>query len=417
MKYYLYNKKNMYIPFLLIVLFITSLLVENINTLIPGYINILKSESILVTDYLYIGGLNSTLFNAFTTLLINYILIKLMRLRVSGPIYAGIMLMFGYSFFGINTINFLPIYLGIYIYSKIKKIEYRSLIISILFSCGIASLISYIFFGLGISLFFSIPLGILVGIILGLIIPALASHSIIFHSGYNLYNTGFSLGLISIIAYAILKGFGFDIHFNYVVSYEYHTFLLISLIILIIIFLIVPIIKIKETLINYKKLLNRSGRLIQDFIRDYTHEAVLLNISINLLFCLIVILIFKIQISGPLISSLFAVIGFSAMGKHIKNIYPVIIGGLIAVFVSNLDINNVSVQVGLFFVTCLAPLSGRYNFIIGIIAGFIHLLILNLVADFQGPFNLYLNGFAGGFIAAILISIIESYEQELKYEN
>ncbi len=413
MKYYLLLKKNMFIPLMLIILLILSFTTDKITNLFTGYIEILKSDSLLITDYLAVGGLNSTLFNVFTTLLINYLLVKLLKLRISGPIFAGLMLITGYSFFGINTINFLPIYLGIFIYSKIKQIEFRALIISVLFSCGIAGLLSFIYFGLNLNLFISIPLGIIVGILLGLIIPAIASHVIIFHSGYNLYNLGFTLGLISLIAFALFNAFGIEVEFVLRVNRNYHNFLFITLLIFAIFFLLIGIIHRKETFVNYKKMLTRSGRLVQDFIRDYTINGVCLNIGINLLFCLLVITILNIEITGPLISGIFAVIGFSAMGKHIKNIVPVILGSLLAVFVTNADLSNVSVQIGIMFVTALAPLSGRYGIFIGIIAGFLHIVISPHVSLFQGPFNLYLNGLVGGFVASILISIIESYEKEL----
>lgn len=413
MKYYLIMKKNMFIPLMIIILLILSLTTDKITNLIPGYIDILKNESILITDYLAIGGLNSTLFNVFTTLLINFVLVKILKLRISGPIFAGLMLLTGYSFFGINTINFLPIYLGIFIYSKIKKIEFRALIISVLFSCGIAGLISFIYFGLNINILISIPLGILIGVILGLIIPAIASHVIIFHSGYNLYNLGFTLGLISLIATAIFNAFGIQTDSVLLINRNYHNFLLISLLIFALFFLIIGIIHYKESFNEYKKMLTRSGRLVQDFIRDYKVNAVCLNLSINLLTCLLIIQLLNIEITGPLVSGIFAVIGFSAMGKHIKNILPVIAGALIAVFLTNADLNNVSVQIGILFVTALAPLSGRYGIFIGLIAGFLHIIIAPAVSSFQGPFNLYLNGLIGGFIAAVLISIIESYEKEL----
>lgn len=419
MKVYLYFKKNMFIPLLLVVLFVGSLLSDNITTLFPGYLEILKSKAILITDFLEVGGLNSTLFNAFTILLINYVLIKIVKLRVSGPIFAGLMLITGFSFFGINTINFLPIYFGIYIYSRIKRVEYRSLIIAVLFSCGISSLLSFIYFGLPLELYFSIPLGIFVGILLGLIIPALAGHVIIFHSGYNLYNIGFSLGLLSVVAFGVCNAFNIEIFdgFELTVNNNYHDILLIGLLSFSIFFIINGLVNFKSCIENYKKILSRSGRLLQDFIRDYEHDAVLLNVGVNLLFCITLVLILNIQLTGPLVASLFTVVGFSAMGKHIKNIYPVILGALLAVFVApNIGLDNISVQIGIFFVTSIAPLSGRYGVIIGIIAGFIHVIITPTLGYSQGPFNLYLNGYIGGIVAAILISVIERYEKELSHD-
>jgi len=57
------------------------------------------------------------------------------------------------------------------------------------------------------------------------------------------------------------------------------------------------------------------------------------------------------------------------------------------------------------FVTGLAPLAGQFGIVAGIIAGFIHLLIIPLALDFQGGFDLYNNGFAAGFVSALLAPI------------
>ncbi len=416
MKTYLYLKKNMFIPVMILFLLISSLLVDDIKNLFPGYLDILTSKSILLTDYLAVGGLNSTLFNCFTTLSMVYMLTKILKLRITGPIYAGMMLMLGFSFCGINTFNFIPVYIGIYIYSRIKKIAYRTLIISIIFSSGISPLISFVMFNGGNLLIF-IPLGILIGVLIGMAVPAIASHVILFHSGYNLYNIGFTLGLISLLAYGICTSFGINIQPNVEINRTYHWPIFVSLGVCSISFIILGGIKFKEAVINYKQMLTRSGRLLQDFIRDYEIDAVLLNIGLNLLFCLTLIFILNLEVSGLVVASLFSVVGFSAMGKHIKNIYPVVLGALIAIFITNSDLSNPSLQAGLFFVTALSPLSGRYKVIIGLIAGFLHIIISPISILFQGPFNLYINGFIASFVAAILISIIESYEQELKYDR
>jgi hypothetical protein len=65
----------------------------------------------------------------------------------------------------------------------------------------------------------------------------------------------------------------------------------------------------------------------------------------------------------------------------------------------------------IFFVTGLAPLAGKYGFLAGVLAGFIHLLITRLALDFQGGFDLYNNGFAAGFVAAVLSPIFATFKE------
>lgn len=413
--FYIYCKKTMFLPIFVILLFVLSFTVGDISNLFTGYLDILTSPSLLITDYITVGGVNSTLFNVATTLTLNLILIKKLNLRITGPIYAGLLVITGFSFFGKNTINFIPIYLGLFVYSKIKKIEYRTLIISILFSSGISPVVSFFMFGLDLALYISIPLAILIGVVVGFVIPAIGSHVIIFHSGYNLYNVGFTMGLLSMLIYGIVTVFEIPYLTYDIISYDHSVEIYIILFGFAIFNLLIGLLNHKESFPNYKKLITRSGRLLMDFIRDYKHDAVYLNIGINVLFCLSLSLILGFEMSGPLAASILTVAGFSAMGKHIKNILPVILGAIITVLLTGLSFDTINIQIAVFFVTALSPISGRYKFIVGLIAGFLHMCVISLTAAFQGGFNLYTNGFAAGFIAAMMISVIESFEQEIVY--
>jgi hypothetical protein len=58
------------------------------------------------------------------------------------------------------------------------------------------------------------------------------------------------------------------------------------------------------------------------------------------------------------------------------------------------------------FATTLAPLSGQFGPLVGLLAGMVHLaLVMRTGAWFVG-LNLYNNGFAGGLTATLLIATI-----------
>lgn len=218
-KFFTYLHEHFYLEVIALFFFLLAFFIEPILSLtsgngfvfhpiqqiFKGYYKIITSSSILITDYVYISGLGATFFNVATILFINLILLKVLRVKMNGPVYAGIIMICGFSFFGKNIFNTIPIYFGIYLFSVYKKIPYKTFIITILFSTGISPLVSYTIFGLGLHLGISIPLGIFCGILVGFILPAFASHTIVFHEGYNLYNTGFALGVISAIFYGIYQ--------------------------------------------------------------------------------------------------------------------------------------------------------------------------------------------------------------------
>ncbi|MDE5856667.1 MAG: DUF1576 domain-containing protein, partial [Anaeroplasmataceae bacterium] len=70
-----------------------------------GYFEIMKSPSILLTDYVYVAGLGATFFNVATIMLANILLVQALRFKMNGPIFAGIIMIGGFSFFGKNIFN------------------------------------------------------------------------------------------------------------------------------------------------------------------------------------------------------------------------------------------------------------------------------------------------------------------------
>ncbi|MDX9691529.1 MAG: DUF1576 domain-containing protein, partial [Acholeplasmataceae bacterium] len=63
-------KKNMLLPTIFGILFVITFMLEPIDQMFTGFLNILTSPSILVTDYLLVGGLAATLFNVSLTVLL-----------------------------------------------------------------------------------------------------------------------------------------------------------------------------------------------------------------------------------------------------------------------------------------------------------------------------------------------------------
>jgi hypothetical protein len=58
------------------------------------------------------------------------------------------------------------------------------------------------------------------------------------------------------------------------------------------------------------------------------------------------------------------------------------------------------------FATTLAPLSGSFGPLLGIVAGVLHLTLVMRTAAWFGGVNLYNNGFAGGLTATLLVAMI-----------
>ena len=412
-------RKKMITPIIFVILFTLSFIIDDVSTLWSGYLAILKSPSQLITDYLYVGGLGATLFNVSTILLLNIVMLNRLKVKMSGPVFAGLLTIAGFSFFGKNLFNTLPIYLGIYLYARKQHLEFRSFIIVVLFSTGISPLVSFLIFGNGWPLYIGIPLGIVAGILTGFILPALSAHTTRFHKGYNLYNIGFAMGILSMFYSAILTAFGIDYFIDGLISNDYHEILLILTLVLSAIFIISAFIFDPRVLRSYPNLMKSTGRLVSDFIRDYGRAPTMLNVGIMGIISTLALMVLSIEINGPVMGGILTVMGFGAFGKHPKNSIPVMMGALLGAALTPVySIDQVSMAIAVLFVTALAPVAGRYGFFIGVLAGFLHIIITPLAFRFQGGFDLYNNGFAAGFVAALLIPFLEAiFKDEPKEET
>ena len=400
------------IPFLFLVLFTLTFLFGPPEDVFRGYLAILKSPSVLISDYIRIGGLGASWFNVMTVVLFNYLMIKRLDLKLTGPIFAGVLTIAGFSFFGKNIFNTLPIYLGIYLYARTQRLEFRSYMIVVLFSTGISPIVSFLIFGTNWPLYFAIPAGILVGVFTGFVLPAFSAHTIKFHKGYNLYNIGFAMGVLSMLYAVILHSFSIDLNLGGPTSEEAHSVLLLISLILSSVCLLAAFILDRQVLRKYPKLLKSTGRLVSDFIRDFGLPATLLNVALMGYISVTALLVLGLKINGPVMGGILTVMGFGAFGKHPRNSLPVMFGAWLGVTLTNYSLDSVGMVIALLFVTAVAPIAGRYGPLIGIIAGFIHIIITPLAYLFQGGFDLYNNGFAAGFVAALLIPFLEAIIKE-----
>lgn len=412
MRFIEYLKKSFYLPILALIMIILAFIFNTPKEIFVGYKNILLSSSILTTDYIAIGALGGALVNAASILILNLVILRLLNLRMSGLIYAALYMILGFSFFGKNILNSLPIYIGIYLYAFLNKIPVKNLVISLLFSSGISPLVSYLIFGFDLAYYISIPLGIGAGIVAGLMVPAISSHTIKFHQGYNLFNVGFSLGIISLAFNGVLRAFNLRASEISILSNDHNLFLYLFVAILALVLLIAGIILNPKSFKMIPDLYKRSGRLVSDYIRDYGVSIVMINQASLLTFEILICLIFKIELNGAIFGTILAVSGFAGAGLHLKNTSFVMLGAILMCLITKTNITSTSIIIGILFSAGVAPIAGRYGIVAGIIAGMLHIAILPLCRSFQGGYDLYNNGFCAGFVACILIAIIEAFKKE-----
>lgn len=81
---------------------------------------------------------------------------------------------------------------------------------------------------------------------------------------------------------------------------------------------------------SYLRILKCTGIGGTDYLKDEGEGPVLLNMGINGIFAVLCVLAVGGDLNGPTIGGIFTIVGFSATGKHLRNIVPIIIGVVIA---------------------------------------------------------------------------------------
>ena len=403
-------RHNMLVPYIALGFIILSLFLQPLSEFFKGYGRILVSESILLTDYVSVGGIGPALFNSGSLMLISYILIRKLDLRVTGSIFAGILTIGGFAFFGKNLLNVSIIFLGVFLYSRYKNIKLKSVIIVLLFSTGLSPISSVVMFGVGIPLYYSIPFGIFIGVLSGFLIVELSSHVITFHRGYDLYNVGFAGGILAFAYFSIFKLLDIEYTTNLIYTNDQHLLLLYLYIAICLLFIVVGVILNDKPLKEYFMITKLSGRAVTDFTRKSNQPLTMFNIGVTGLAALVVLLILNVHMNGPVFGGLMTIVGFSAFGKHPRNVLPPMIGDLLVTLIFSIPL-SVPVVLAIIFSTALAPIAGEHGFIIGVLSGMLHLPIVTSLGQLHGGVLLYSNGFAAAFTAVIFITVIHTFER------
>ncbi|TCP95133.1 DUF1576 domain-containing protein [Serpentinicella alkaliphila] len=390
-------------------LLLSAFLFNSPAEIIEGMISLTKAPSILVTDYMAVGNVGAAIFNSSLLMVIATLIAKKSKVDFNGPIIAAIFTIGGFALFGKNTYNVWPILLGVLIHAKIKGEKFSKFIIVAYFGTALGPLISQITFGYELPLAKAIFFANLAGLIVGLILPALGAHFVKFHQGFNLYNIGFTAGIVGTFFMALLRSLGFDNPRTLYLAEGYNRVLGIYLTIIFISMIILGYIFNNKSFSGYTSLVKRSGRAVTDFVVLDGFGLTLVNMGLVGFITMGYILAVGGQLNGPIIGGIYTVVGFGAFGKHSKNIIPIMIGVYLGALLNVWDVNAIGPLLAALFGTTLAPVAGEYGWKFGIVAGFMHMAMVMNVGGLHGGMNLYNNGFSGGIVAAILIPVIDAF--------
>lgn len=384
---------------------VLGFLMDTPRNILDGLRTICLTEDTLITDYLETVGPGAAFVNAGLVCLFSVALLYFSGDPVNGYTMVVMGLMAGFSLFSKNLVNILPIVLGTYLYAKLKREPFSKYVSVSLLATSLSPMVSYLAFATHRPL---MPLvGALAGLLIGFCMPPLAAYTFRIQNGMNLYNSGFACGVLGMILVPIMTAFSLQPETVLYWSTGHNLRYGLGLGAVCAVLILGGLIRGGRTALRcYRRLLRTSGRAPSDYLRAFGAPAVCINMGINGLLGMVYILLIGGDLNGPTLGGVLTIMGFSAYGKHLLNIGPVMLGVLIGTVTNHVPINNSSLQLAGLFGTTLAPFSGVFGWPAGVLAGLLHSSVVLQSGLAVAGMNLYNNGFSGGLIAIVLYPIL-----------
>lgn len=379
--------------------------------ILQGLWKIIIEPDYLVTDYMEVGGAGAAFVNSgLLTLMFTSVLVFL-KIHIRGISIAAVFTVAGFSFFGKNLLNVWFIMAGVWLYARNRGEPFYRYIYIAFFGTALAPLVSQLMFGFHFTPALRVFMGIAAGLSAGFILPPLATAFLTVHHGFNLYNVGFTAGMVGTIFVSLLKSHGFIVASRVLWSTGNNGLLAPACAVFFISLIVLGLLTGASYNDNLKFMWKNSGRLLADFVDLYDLPATLVNMGLTGLIPVVYLWLIGGDFNGPTVGGLLTIAGFSAMGKTPLNVIPIMGGVVLGGVTKDWSLTSPPVQLAALFGTTLAPIAGEFGWIAGIAAGYVHSSVVLYVGALHAGFNLYNNGFAGGLVAAVLVPLIETFRR------
>ena len=378
-----------------------------------GMVEILTQPDGLITDYIGLACLGAAFCNAGMVMAASVLLLRFLKLPFTGMSVSCCFLMGGFALFGKNLVNVLPILLGVLLYAWYRRERFTRYVYIALFGTTLSPIVTEM--GLMAQHWPTVPrllFPVLVGALIGFVLPSIAAYTMRLHQGYNLYNVGFAAGLVGLVLVSVLRSFGNDFRARLVWSRGNNLILGLYLAVLFAALLLTGWFVNGKSFRGMKRLNRHSGRSVADFIVMDGFPITMVNMGLVGLFATGYVLAVGGDLNGPTIGGIFTIVGFGSFGKHLRNIVWVMLGVVISSYCMVWNLSDPSVLLAALFSTGLAPIAGHFGPFWGIVAGVLHSSVVLNVGVLYGGLNLYNNGFSAGLVCIVLLPRIQALRRE-----
>ncbi len=394
------------------------------DAMFSGFYQILTSPCKVSTNYFSIGGYAATFLNMGAVGLICLALFYVCKTPVNNVSTLAFLLTVGFCTWGINPLNMIPTVLGVVLYGLVKKEKMGSLVNAMLFSTGIAPLISELLLRypgteVGFS-FAGLGLGLAVGLFIGFILPAGLPHSPKVHKGFDLYSAALPIGMTAFLLQGVLyKAPGVELPGASgtleVASAQYVNIFCIALFGL----LAVLALFLGCTPKQYLRFLFHKEQ-VTSVSGTWGNAVMLMNTGIYGLFILGYYNLVGAGFNGVTFGLIFCMLACCNSGSRPTNVLPIMLGYVGASYLfgwlSGLAggnfaqaVNAQAIVIGLCYANGLSPLVDKYGWVCGIGAAMMHYCMVTTVPSLHGGFCLYNGGFTAALVCLLLVPVLEKF--------
>ena len=385
---------------------IFGLMVDGPTQVLRGLAEIVTTRDALLTDYFGTGGIGAGCVNAGLLTLCACFVYFRAKAKIDGAAVACLFLVLGFGLFGKNLLNIWSIVLGVFLYARFKGDRFSVHINTAFFGAALAPVFSEILFSTSLPLGVRLPLALATSLVIGFILSPAAAQLFKAHMGFSLYNMGFTAGIVGTLVVATYKSYGFVPEPVMIWTTGNNQLLGGFLAALLGSMVAVGFYLDRSLPSRLKTILASSGQAPTDFIALAGFGPTLANMGLTGAISTLYVLLIGGDLNGPVIGAILTVVGFSAFGKHPRNIVPIMLGVFLGSLAKPWGAADPSIVLAALFGTTLAPIAGRFGWHWGIVAGLIHSSAALSVGSLHGGLNLYNNGFAAGIVAAVLVPVI-----------
>ena len=379
------------------------------------------------TNYFAVGGLSATFLNMGLVAYICLALFMKFRVKVNNVSTLAFILTTSFGSWGINIVNMWPSIFGVMLYGIVHKEKFSGLVHAMLFSTGLAPMISELMLRypnshtIGFN-GFGIVLALVVGCFIGFFLPVGLANSPKIHKGFTLYSAALPVGMTAFFLNAALfKTTGFELpELTATLSVTAPVICNVFCILLFTSCIIAARV-MGCTMKAYWRLLT-DDKTIWDFSSYYGKHVFLMNVGVFGLFILAYYNLIGAPFNGVTFGIVICMLATCNSGSHPGNVWPIVLGYVLAnvtfgtfsyLIGGNFTtpLNSQSIIVGLCYANGLSPIADKYGWKQGVIAAFLHYLLVTSVPNLHGGFCLYNGGFTAALVCIFLLPKLEKYCQ------